>query len=262
MYFFNFLFCALWSVLYNGRVKQSNMDYTWRTMWKVLKDKLRHWERLEKSIEPYSLNLNLNEGNPCRKIIIWNTVNSIAEHCTNKQWWKKKKMPIWYKKDWPALFWFCLEEHFTGLSLKATVGWRHHLSTHFLHLSLRFHFFVLCFTAQVENWVITSWRHCSKVNPLVPLLFSLPRPLLLLSLWGGPSYNTPGAAFHRQWEHLQRCRSRADHHPRLQAGLANAPVISCHRASTQDSGRNYNIVATESMRWQGKSNCGSREAKW
>lgn len=225
-------------------------------MWKVLKDKLRRWERLEKKHWALQFEFDFEWGQS-----VWENDN--LEYCElNSRALYKKTMPIWYKKAWPASFWFCLEEHFTGLSLKATVGRRHHLSTHFLHLSLRFHFFVLCFTAQVENWVITSWRHCSKVNPLVPLLFSLPRPLLLLSLWGGPSSNTPGAAFHRQWEHLQRCRSRADHHPRLQAGLANAPVISCHRASTQDSGRNYNIVATESMRWQGKSNCGSREAKW
>lgn len=73
---------------------------------------------------------------------------------------------------------------FTILSLWASICGIIFPPTFSLHLwaLLYFHAFILRFTATIENWVITSWRHCSKVTHPPPLSYSLPRPFPPLPL--------------------------------------------------------------------------------
>ena len=132
-----------------------------------------------------------------------------------------------------------------------------------LHLSslLYFHALSLCFTATIENWVITSWRLCSKVSP---------PPSLFLSVLPA---SFPPLPFGRPLiQHAQRCIPQTVGAPSNAAAASLAgrpgPGLSCHRPSAPGSSPcirdlwllgNCNVAATESPWWQGKSNCSSQE---
>lgn len=107
--------------------------------------------------------------------------------------------------------------------------------------------------------------------PLLCLSFSLcSPPASLLCLLGGPSSNTPSAAFHRQWERFQTlqkhsrpplaaARRATELRPQLPPGLSTR-LKRCQGELWL--GRNCNAAATKSVWWQGESNCGSQGAEW
>lgn len=88
-----------------------------------------------------------------------------------------------------------------------------------LHLSSLhyFHALVLSFTVSIENWVITSWRHCSKVTSLLPLFLYAPRPLSSSPFWEAPLPTRPALHSTDGGSTFKRCTSIADCHSQRHA---------------------------------------------